>query len=108
MEYQARERFGGEGVNMSKALALEGHRTKDSRARGAKPNASGVLCVCSIEPTHKFKQGSFNGKPKATFPLSFDTTVAFGLPLNEFMRLLYSPSRFYHRLPVNNHTDLLS
>ena len=33
-------------------------------------------------------QGSFNGKPKATFPLSFDETVAFGLPLNEFMRPL--------------------
>ncbi len=42
----------------------------------------------SVEPTHKLKQGSFNGKPKATFPLSFDKTVAFGLPLNEFMRPL--------------------
>jgi len=31
---------------------------------------------------------SFNGKPKATFPGLLTEAVAFGLPLNEFMRLL--------------------
>ena len=30
-------------------------------------------------------QGSFNGKPKAIVPRSFDETVAFGLPLNELV-----------------------
>ena len=29
------------------------------------------------------RQGSFNGKPKATFPPFLDETVAFGLSLNE-------------------------
>ena len=35
------------------------------------------------EPTHKLKQGSFNGKPKATLPPFLDETAAFGLPLND-------------------------
>jgi len=39
---------------------------------------------------HQLEQGSFNGKPKAVFPPSFDETAACGLPLNEFVRRLSS------------------
>ncbi len=56
-----------------------------SRETGLTPDIS--------KPTHKFLQGSFNGKPKATFPLSFDETVAFGLPLNELMRPLITTEK---------------
>jgi hypothetical protein len=35
-----------------------------------------------------YLQDSFNGKPKATFPGLLTGAVAFGLPLNKFMRLL--------------------
>jgi len=38
-----------------------------------------------LEPTHKLKQGSFNGKPKATVSSKDSGKVAFGLPLNESM-----------------------
>ena len=33
--------------HVARSTALEGHRTKDSLSRSAKPKASGDLCVCS-------------------------------------------------------------
>ncbi len=33
--------------HVARSTALEGHRTKDSHSRSAKPEASGGLCVCS-------------------------------------------------------------